>query len=96
MARAPGHPGAAANREGVTLYYILDLAFRVAYLLILARVVVSWLPVSRWHPIVRWLYAVTEPFLAPFRRLLPPWRTGGLDLSPFLLIITLSIVRRLL
>lgn len=73
--------------------YLVDLFFRLAFLLIIIRVVLSWLPHNRWHPLVLLLHNITEPFLAPFRRMLPPWRTGGLDLSPFLLILTLYFIK---
>ena len=72
---------------------LVDLFFRLAFLLIIIRVVLSWLPVNRWHPLVVLITRITEPFLAPFRRMLPPWRTGGLDLSPFFLILTLYVIR---
>jgi YggT family protein len=36
------------------------------------------------------LYAATEPILAPVRRLLP--QTGMLDLSPMIVLIVLSFV----
>ena len=73
----------------MTAFTLVNLFFKAAYLLIIIRVVLSWLPVNRWHPLVVLITRITEPFLAPFRRMLPPWRTGGLDLSPFLLILTL-------
>ena len=37
-----------------------------------------------------WLYKMTEPVLAPIRRVLPPM--GGLDLSPMLLLIALRFL----
>jgi YggT family protein len=43
-------------------------------------ILVSWLPIDPYNPIVRILYALTEPLLEPIRALLP--RMGGLDLSP--------------
>jgi len=32
---------------------------------------------------------VTEPVLGPIRRLLPPWKTGGLDVSPLVALIAI-------
>jgi YggT family protein len=43
---------------------------------------------------VRTLYALTEPLLAPIRRVLPPM--GGLDLAPMVLLIALQLLKRLL
>ena len=36
---------------------------------------------------------MTNPFLRPFRRLLPPYKTGGIDWSPLLLLLALFIIR---
>jgi YggT family protein len=41
--------------------------------------------------VIRILYDVTEPVMAPFRRLIPP--IGGMDLSPILIFILLSVVQ---
>jgi YggT family protein len=75
-----------------TLEILVQTAFRVVYLLILARAILSWVPTTRYHPAVIMLHRTTEPLLLPFRRLLPPWRTGGLDVSPILLIVALWVV----
>lgn len=39
---------------------------------------------------------VTNPILKPFRRLLPPWRTGGVDVSPMLLFLVIYFIRTFL
>jgi len=36
---------------------------------------------------------MTHPFLRPFRRLLPPYKTGGIDWSPLLLLLAIFIIR---
>ena len=48
------------------------------------------------NPIVRFLYAATEPILRPFRRILPPRRTGGIDFSPLLVILLIFFIKRVL
>ena len=42
------------------------------------------------------LHQVTEPVLAPVRSLLPPWKTGGLDLSPLIVLIAIQFVERVI
>ncbi len=74
--------------------YIIDWVYRILVLLLLARAVISFLPLDRYHPVVIWLYRLTEPLLAPIRRYLPPM--GGLDLSPIVLLILLAILRSVL
>ena len=60
-------------------------------ILILLRVVLSWTSPMGGGPFTAFVYQVTEPVLAPIRRLLPPM--GGLDWSPFLALLLLSVVR---
>jgi YggT family protein len=48
------------------------------------------------NPIVQFLYRSTEPILRPFRRLLPPGRTGGIDFSPLLVILAIIFIRTFL
>ena len=60
--------------------------------MIFARIILSWIPnVDFYHPVVRFLYSVTEPVLQPFRRLLPSM--GGIDFSPILVFLVLEFVR---
>jgi YggT family protein len=66
-------------------------------LVILARIILEYVPVSFDHPVakVRSAFrAVTEPVLAPIRSILPPVRLGGvgLDLSPLVLLIGLNVL----
>jgi len=85
-------------QEAMTFFLarLIGLAFKLVYLLILARVIVSWLPINRWHPVVIWIYRVTEPMLKPFRNIVSPARTGGLDLSPIFLLLVLWIVESII
>jgi len=69
--------------------------FRVYELIILARVILSWVNVGPGNPIVIWIYRLTEPLLAPIRQILPTARIG-LDLSPLVLILLLELLKRLL
>ena len=61
-------------------------------LIIIAAVVVSWIEVPRDHPAVKLLRNVTEPVLAPVRRVLPT--TGGIDFSPIVVLICLQLLGR--
>lgn len=66
-------------------------------LLVLARIILEYVPVSYDHPVARVrsvFRAVTEPVLAPIRSILPPVRLGGvgLDLSPLVLLVGLNVL----
>ncbi len=62
-------------------------------LIVLASVVLSWVQLSPEHPLVRITHTLTEPVLAPIRRLLPD--VGGLDFSPMVLLVGLRMLRGL-
>jgi YggT family protein len=78
---------------------ILDYAFTIMNWLIIARALLSWVNPDPYNPIVQFLYKVTEPLLAPFRRLFPAYAMG-LDLSPvfaliFIWFLKLFLIRTL-
>ncbi len=74
-----------------TLYYVLVI-------LIFARFVLSWVRPDPYHPVwgplTRFVYQATEPLMAPIRRVLPA--TGGLDLSPMILLLGLALLRNVI
>ena len=75
---------------------LLDVVIKIFSLLILIRVLLSWVPVD--HPTVRninqVLNQVTAPIIDPIRRVMPP--VGGLDLSPLVAMLLLGLVGGLL
>jgi YggT family protein len=76
------------------LVYLIDLFFTLLSLAILARVLLSWVRVSPYHPAVDFLYRITEPILGPLRRAIPP--IGMVDISPVIAIILLQIIQQVL
>lgn len=64
--------------------------FELLTLIILARVVISWISPGQTNAVTSILYLVTEPILAPLRRILP--RYGRLDFSPMAAVIILRII----
>jgi YggT family protein len=62
-------------------------------IVVLVAVVMSWIRADRRHPLVAIVYKLTEPALAPIRRVLPV--VGGLDFSPIVLLIALQVLRGL-
>jgi YggT family protein len=72
------------------LGWLLDLYSWV----VIAAALITWVSPDPRNPIVMFLRQVTEPVLAPIRRLLPPWKTGGLDFSPLIVIIAIQFVER--
>ena len=64
--------------------------------LVIIAAVISWVSPDPRNPIVQFLYRTTEPLLRPFRRILPPGRTGGIDFSPLLLILLIVFIETFL
>ena len=83
---------------GSALLAAVNILFQLAALAILARVLLSWLPmagvrIDPYHPLIRLLYQITDPILDPIRRFAT---FGMMDLSPIVALILLEIVRRVL
>lgn len=76
------------------LINVISLAVEVYIWLIVARVLLSFLRPRTYHPVFRFIYEITEPLLAPLRRILPP--AMNIDFSPLVAIIILEIARTLL
>lgn len=76
------------------LVYFINILFTVLWVAILGRVIISWINLSPDNPIVVLLYGITEPILAPIRRVLPSM--GMLDLSPMVALIVMMIIQRVL
>lgn len=63
-------------------------------LVLLAHVVFSWVPrpPEPLQPVVRGVRAITEPLLAPLRRVVPPVRLGGAALDVSILIVFFALI----
>jgi YggT family protein len=70
----------------------LALLLQVLWLAILVRVILSWFPVDPSNPIIRIVWEVTEPVLAPIRRVIP--RIGMFDLSPLAAFLLISFLQQ--
>ena len=54
----------------------------------------SWFNLPPTNPLVTLLYDITEPILAPLRRVVP--RIGMIDITPVVAIILMDFIRRAL
>ena len=88
--------GVVPRLVGALLLTTADILELIGYTLmvtIFVRIILSWISPQTYNPIVHLLHRITEPFLAPARRLLPAM--GGLDLSPVLVVLGLGVALRL-
>lgn len=61
--------------------------------MILIYVLMSWLPNVRESSVGEWLGKLVEPYLAPFRRFIPPIM-GMIDISPIIALFVLQLAQR--
>jgi YggT family protein len=64
------------------------------FVLLIARVIISWIANQSRHPLIPLIHQLTEPVLRPISRLLPPM--GGVDLSPLFALIAIRALLLLL
>jgi YggT family protein len=90
----------ASVRDDVANY--VGTLITVYVVLIFIRILMSWftrIPYYRLLDVIlRFITEVTDPYLNIFRRFIPPLRLGGagLDLSPMIAIIVLSLLGRII
>jgi YggT family protein len=80
---------------------IIRDVLQIYVVVLIARALVSWFPLhagSPLVPVVRVLDRLTEPVLAPIRRVLPPIRAGAMavDLSIIVAILGVEIIARII
>lgn len=71
---------------------IFDYALTIANWLIIIRALISWVNPDPYNVIVQFLYKVTDPMLAPFRRLMPAYSIG-IDISPIFALMAIWFVK---
>jgi YggT family protein len=68
--------------------------YKFIVFLLLINCILSWIDLDARNPAVQFVFALTEPILAPVRRLFPT--VSGFDFSPIVVVILLSIIGFLL
>lgn len=61
---------------------------------IFARALISWFPIGPNNPLVAIIFQITEPVLAPLRRVIP--RIGMIDITPIVAIFLLQFIAQFL
>ena len=74
-----------------TLIYLIGLLYNIYFYILIAYVLLSWVPNARESFIGQWLGRISEPYLSIFRRFIPP--IGGiLDISPIVALFALRFI----
>ncbi|MDE3112513.1 MAG: YggT family protein [Chloroflexota bacterium] len=76
------------------LFAFVTTLFGALQLVILVRVILSWIPMRLPFDLNDLIWSVSEAILGPVRRALPPM--GGLDLSPLVALIGLGLIQQYL
>ena len=85
---------ASQNGAAGIFHLLVSWTFTILKIALLVRVISSWLPISPYSVWVRWSYFLSEPILAPMRRIVP--NLGGLDVTPILAYFLLNLTESLL
>src|SRR5688572_24005040 len=80
---------ASQNGAAGIFHLLVSWTFTILKIALIVRVVSSWLPISPYSRWVLWSYKLSEPILAPMRRIVPS--LGGLDITPILAYFLLSL-----
>lgn len=67
------------------------LLISIIFYSVIGMIIISFLAPQSSHPVVEFIWQLTEPVMAPLRQVLPPM--GGLDFSPIILFIALNVVQ---
>jgi len=72
-----------------TIFSLLDTLMRFYSFALIAYILLSWFPNARESNFGQLLGRICEPYLEPFRKIIPP--LGMIDISPLVAIITLNL-----
>lgn len=75
------------------LRILMQTLVTAAWVVVLGRVIVSWIDPGFERPLGQFVHSLTEPFLAPIRKVLP--QSGSLDWSPLVLLLLLGLLMRM-
>lgn len=73
---------------------LIVLLFSIYKLLLVFKIVLSWMPYNRNHPLIVRLDTITEPYLDLFRQL--PFNFSGIDFSPIIAFFALGLLEQII
>jgi YggT family protein len=86
-----GHMAALLGQVlAAALLELLNAVVQLYTWALIIVVIISWVAPGSYHPGAQLLHQITEPVLAPIRKILPA--VGGLDLSPMVLMLLLFLI----
>ncbi|GED18585.1 MULTISPECIES: YggT family protein [Kurthia] len=73
------------------LINVINIAFEIYFYVIIAYVLMSWLPALQESTFGQVIGKIVEPYLEIFRKIIPP--IGMIDISPIVAIIALNFIQ---
>jgi YggT family protein len=89
--------GGFPNPAQLLIWSVIGLCsalLNLYFFAIIGNIIMSWVAQGGTHPAAQLLYQITEPVMAPFRKILPPM--GGLDLSPIFVFLCIKVLEVIL
>lgn len=74
-----------------TLISLISSVIGVYSILLIVYIFMSWVPSTKESAIGQFLERIIEPYLEPFRRIIPPF--GMIDISPIVAILVLRLAQ---
>jgi len=72
--------------------YIIHIILRIYMWIVIIRAILSWVNIPSLYQVSVILYHLTEPVMRPFRRIIPPHKMGGIDITPIIVILLILFV----
>ncbi len=75
----------------ITIISLISSVIGVYSILLIVYIFMSWVPSTKESAIGQFLERIIEPYLEPFRRIIPPF--GMIDISPIVAILVLRLAQ---
>ena len=83
------------NTVLISILQFINVVIGIYIWVVIIAALITWVQPNPYNPIVRFLYAVTEPVYAFIRRFIPT-NFGGFDIAPIIVILGLQFLQILI
>ncbi|MGC9326723.1 MAG: YggT family protein [Candidatus Hinthialibacter sp.] len=78
-----------------SLFFLIARIIQIYEIVILIRIIISWIQLDPYNPLVQFISRITDPLLDAVRRSFPFLVGGGIDFSPILVFFLLDATQRI-
>ena len=76
----------------IAISSIIHVVLRIFIWIVIIRAILSWVQIPSLYSVSVILYYLTEPVLKPVRKFIPPYKLGGIDISPMIIILLILFI----